>query len=266
MEYMSFLKNRRSVREFRDEELRLEEVQALDKAIDDILESGADEFVRFSRVKNQQGFYEDLIGKAGYAGVMIQAPEYIIMEYKEIDTRNVLEGAVFASELVTLLKDLELDTCWITLGEATKDVREDHFGLVADNIAYAIGVGKAKEDRPYSGEKFSTRKSVDEIAFLDHDFSTSATDKLKDLNMLELFSALKYAPSHKNLQPWKFVIENDKITIYLEKGSDLINTLTDGGIIMYYFQRMAQSMGIKHAWEINIEDMGDYYRIGQYRL
>lgn len=266
MDYMNFLKNRKSVREFRDEDLNLEEIQAIEKAIDLVEESGADNFVRFSLVKNPEGFYKDLDGKAGYAGVMIKAPAYIAIEYKEVDTRNILEGAIFASELVTLLRELELDTCWLTLGENTKEAKEKHFGLVANNIFYAIAVGKAADPRPYSGHQFSTRKAVEEIVFVDHDFEKSAVNQLKDLNMLELFSALKYAPSNKNLQPWRFVLDKGKLSLYLIKGEDIVSTLTDGGIIMYYFQRLVENMGLKNPWLVDIKDLGDKWLVGTYQL
>ena len=265
MEYMSFLKERKSIRDFVDVEMTPDTISNIENAIVEVDELGAGRYVKFSRIEDPVEFYEKLQGKAGYAGTMIEAPTYIVMEYKEEAPENILYGAMYMEELITKLHRLGLGTCWVTLGASSDEAVDELVGLLGDNVSYCLAVGEPKSKRPFDNPVTSSRKDVDEIVFTDREFKKSAVRELRDMNMLELFSALRYAPSHKNLQPWKFLI-NDDMTLYLEKGNNLNWTLTDGGIVMYYFEKLVHMMGINGSWNVNIEDEGDYYKVGSFKL
>ena len=88
------------------------------------------------------------------------------------------------------------------------------------------------------------------------------------MNMLDLFSELKSAPSYKNLQPWRFVLEDGCVYAFVKNSIDLVHSVTDVGFAMYYFQEMAKTMGIDNNWEIveNIDPQGDYIKLGRYKI
>ena len=266
MNYINFLKERRSVREYQDKDLSSDQISNINNAITEVEEAGARDYVKFHLVEDSDRFYELLDGKAGYAGVMIKAPAYIAMEYKEESLEALLQGAVFMEELITKLQGLDLSTAWITLGAASEEAREQLFGIHGDNISYALSVGKAKGKRPFDRPVTSSRLDVDQIVFTDRTFEHPAMEEVKNYGMRELFDALRNAPSHKNLQPWRFVLADGVVTLYLRADDNTNWSLTAGGIIMYYFQRLAEKMGLTGAWEIDIQEDGDFYKVGSFKL
>ena len=266
MDYMNFLKERKSVRDFKDIELSPDQYSNIENAIAEVEEMGAREFVKFYIVEDPDHFYNLMDGKAGYAGVMVKAPMYIAMEYKEESLMTLLEGAVFMEELITKIQAMGLGSTWITLGAATEKEKQEVFGLVADNVSYVLAVGEPKGKKLFDKPVTSTRMDVDELVFTDRTFETPATEEIKNYSMRDLFDALRYAPSHKNLQPWRFVLNDGTLTLYLVSGDNLNWTLTAGGIVMYYFQRLAERMGLNSTWEIDIVDEGDYLKVATFDL
>lgn len=271
MEMMSYLKNRKSIREFQDNPLTNDEVSNVQHALAEIEEKFDWGDYSLKLHENSEEIFNELEGKAGYSGVMIKSPAYISVNLEDEDKLTYVHGAFVIGELITKLVELGFENCVITLGEHLGDSKKKLFGERVEGIDYLIGLGY-KPRRPKISDRkdgtFSTRKPVEDIAFLDEDFRQPANNKLRELNMLELFSAIRYAPSYRNKQPWRFVITNSEIHIYVQNDAELKSSLTDVGLIMYYFQEMAKGMGIKGNWELVSELVPDrpFIELGRFKI
>lgn len=264
----NFLKNRRSVREFEARPLGLDEVSNLKNAISELSEEFGWDDIKLELIEDGSDIYRELDGKAGYAGVMVKAPSYITVQYSNRDKINYLKGAFILGELTTKIRALDLGNCVITLNDEIIETKKSLFGQAGENIDYIVALGFPKGKIPFTPEPTSSRKPLEEIVYTDESFKISAVDKLKDLNMLDLFSVLRYSPSYKNNQPWRFVVKDTEVLAFVENNDDLKHSLTDVGICMYYFQMLVKSMGIRNNWEIVSELVpeGEYIKLGRFKI
>lgn len=268
MAFMNFLKDRRSVRDFKDKDLKADDISNINNAIEEIERDFQWNDIKLELDTDGDVIYHILDGKAGYAGVMIKAPAYIMLRYGQNDKINKIQGAFVMGELISKLVKLDIASCVITLDENLVSEKEELFGLEGNNVDYLIAVGYPESKKPFNPEATSFRYAVEEIAFTDENLERPAREKLDQLNMLDLFNTLRYTPSYKNKQPWKFRIGDGEIFVYVKNDEDLDHALTDVGIIMYYFQEMAREMGIKNNWEI-VKDLdldADYIKLGRYKI
>lgn len=268
MTLINFLKQRKSVREFENRPLDPDEVSNIRNAISTIEEEFGWDEVKLELNLDSDLIFNELDGKAGYAGVMIKAPGFITVQYANRDKMNYLKGAFVLGELETKILDLNLGSCIITLEDHLLESKRELFGLKGENIDFLVAVGYPYTRPPFTPEATSTRRAVDEIAFLDEDFTRPASDKLFNLNMLDLFSVLRFSPSYKNKQPWRFLVSDKEIFAYVVNDADLKHSMTDMGIVMYYFQEMANRMGIRNNWEIvsELEAEGNFIKLGRFKI
>ena len=269
MAMMSYLKNRKSIRDFQDKSLTGDEISNIKNAFNEIKEKFDWGDFNLEVYEDGEEIYRELENKAGYAGVMIKSPGYIHRNLKNQDKLTYVHGAFVLGELITRLVDFGLGNCVITLGDNLVESKKKLFGEMEDGLDYLIAIGHSTPSPALKKDgTYSSRKPVEEIAFLDADFRQPANEKLRDLNMLELFSAIRYAPSYRNKQPWRFVITNSEVHVYVQNDEDLRSSLTDVGIIMYYFQEMAKTMGIKGNWEIVSELVPDrqFIELGRFNI
>ena len=73
----SFLKNRRSVREFKRKSVELETLKKVEEYLSELEKEGSSKTIKFNLYENGDNLYKSLEGIGGYAGVMIQSPHYI---------------------------------------------------------------------------------------------------------------------------------------------------------------------------------------------
>lgn len=268
MTMMTFLKQRRSVREFENKALGPDEISNIKNAIAEIGKGFEEAEVSLELQLDSESIFKELDGKAGYAGVMIKAPAYITLQYGKRDLMSYLKGAFALAEMETRILDFNLGSCIVTLGENVAESKKVLFGDGGENIDYIFALGFPKARPPFNPEATSFRKAVEEIAFIDEKFTKPASGKLAEFNMLDLFSALRFAPSYKNKQPWRFLVADSGIYAYVVNDEDIEHAMTDMGIVMYYFQEMAKRMGIRNNWEIvsELDESEDYIKLGRYKI
>ena len=78
--------------------------------------------------------------------------------------------------------------------------------------------------------------------------------------MADIFYYVRFAPSVRNLQPWRFLLKDNNIELLLAYKNWDKSLLMDAGIIMYYFEILANSQGIKSNWQL-VESMNDEYKV-----
>ena len=258
-----FLKERRTVREFRDERLNLETLEKINGKIVELNELNKTHGMSFELFQNGSEIAEAFSGKGGYSGVMIEAPHYIGLKTGE-SMESELYGAYYMEDLITLIHGLDVGTCWIGLQNVSDDEKVKVLGEDGGKINYLLAIGKATRSNPFLEEETADRKPLSELVFDERIGNPADPDMLETRGLLDLFYYVRFAQSERNAQPWIFLIEGPKISMLMKK--DEVKP-ADAGIMMYYFKSMLEVLGINTRWEL-VEDkiIDDYKVIAEIRV
>lgn len=267
----NFLKTRKSVRDFKNKDVNSERLEMVKELLEDIVEE--EEYknqIEFRLYENGKHIYENLKGIGGYSGVMIESPHYISMDLKNKEDKTTIYGGYYSEKIITELNEMGLDTCWISVNEIDDNTKEKIFGDFTNNVEYILAIGYSKARNPFLQEPFSERLGLEDLVY------DRVLDKHLDIEELErrglgdIFFYIRFAPSVKNQQPWRFVLEDDKVELYVKFEEGDRAPFTDAGIIMYYFEKLALYLGIKNKWLLGDgvkERNGEHFRyIGEYHL
>lgn len=266
----NFLKNRRSIREFRrkkvDQDTLIEIISLLGK-----LEKEKEEYnIKFNFYEDGDNIFEKLSGLGGYAGVMVESPHYIGLEELNNNKSTEIYGAYYMEKLITDLNRLGLDTCWVSIGDLSKDLKKDIFIDLEGQTNYLLAIGYRKPKNPLINEPFSERLGVEEIVYSKNLGEEISPRELEHRGLDDLFYYVRFAPSKGNCQPWRFLLGKDKVTLIIEHEEGQKPNYTDAGIIMYYFEALGRAIGIMGEWElldgIIESEFGKYEYIGEISL
>lgn len=260
----NFLQKRKSVRNFKNDVVPKDKLENIKLLMDEIGKSESD--IKFSFYENGSIIADGLKGKAGYDGVMIKAPHYIALEIREDNAMNALKCGYFLEKLNTKIVNLDIDTCWITVDQVDLETKRSVFGKDGENINFLIGLGYGAKKKLFDPEVTSPRLKVDEIMFKDKIGLPISIEELENYGIFDIFSSVRYAPSHKNFQPWRFVLEGNKIHAYMRKSSEDSRSLVDMGVVLFYVEEMMKSININNKWDIDLKEEDDYYYIGSYNI
>lgn len=271
MNINNFLNNRRSVREFRDRPLNPDKIKEIKRVLKELLSEEEKKHINFHIYENGKIISKALEGKAGYAGVMIESPHYIAIDFKDLEDKTIIEAGYSMQSLLTEIINLDLDTCWITVNNVSKELRKSIFGTETTNVEYLLAIGKERRKNPFEKRPTSTKISVEEIVYNESIGNTFSVEELEDKGLMDIFFYVRFAPSTKNLQPWRFLVKNDEIELLLMYDQWYQSILIDAGIVMYYFEKLANYQGINNKWElINsqeiVEENYKYKRIAKIKL
>lgn len=264
MSMTSFLLNRESTREFKNKELKEGIIDGIENIISEIKSEIDGKYnIDFKLIQNGKSVYKELENLGGYAGVMIESPSYICLAAKE-DVKDQLYGAYYMEELISKLNELNLGTCWISLAEVPEDVRNKVLG---EDIQFLLAVGEKKLKNPFLKEVFSERKEIKEIVYAGEMGKNIDLDELENKGLLDLFYYIRFAPSTKNLQPWRFVVEDKKTILYLDKEVVENYGIMDAGIVMYYFEELAKMINLNTKWNLlSFQEKDGYTEIAEIQL
>lgn len=267
----NFLANRKSIREYRKKPLFPDDLDKIRSIVDNLIEDEDMEHIDLKLYENGKNIFNNLEGKAGYGGVMIKSPHYIALNLKDDEEKTIIEAGYYMEKLVTEIVNLDLGTCWIQLDDVSEELKKETFGNDIDNIDYILAFGKEKRKNPFNEEAYSIKKGVEELVYdadIDKFFSV---EDLENKGLMDIFYYIRFAPSTKNLQPWRFLIRDNKVELLLRYTSWYDSILIDAGIVMYYFQQLAHYTGIDNKWEFSQPKevkLGEYtYRnIAEFKL
>lgn len=256
-----FLLTRKSVRTFKNKKLDKRSIEEVERIITDI--NTTDEHTEYKLFLNGEEIAERLEGKAGYAGVMIKAPAYIAMQTLVEEPIAYIEGAFSLEKLITQLKALGLGSCWVTLLEVDESELKSIFGYTVGYVRYILAVGYPPRDLNIGKATYSSRIGVEDYV-CKGDLNTKMTiGELESMGMDDLFYYLRMAPSSYNKQPWRFVIDDNSVKLYIADPKGL-NDFVDIGIVIYYYNELAKTIGLHPKWDINVKEINDeYYYVGE---
>ncbi|MDF2548816.1 MAG: hypothetical protein K0R93_3714 [Anaerosolibacter sp.] len=260
MKYSKIIEEMRTVRDYKEEPVSsalIEEVIETGKSAAGIAD-GRNVSILF--IDHGKEVFEQLSGKAGYFGKMIEAPHYIVITSKIFP--NYLENSGYIMELMRLkARELGLGTCWLSIADeiTLKEIlaiegEEKITAFAAIGHSYK---GIFKNDL----SKQSSRMGLEEIGFLNRWGSPCTLEDLEARGLANVFYHTRLAPSWGNRQPWQFIIDKDRIllTIQKEEREDL---RLDAGIVMLYFEKAAHDDGLSGSWSLDVpEDMKETYGV-----
>lgn len=143
------------MREFDPAKLSAMEMDWLKDTLAKIEKQSEASSVSFALYENGQAIAEALKGKAGYSGVMIEAPYYIALRAKSHEKAELIRTGYYLEMLNTELIEKNLGTCWITTAHVDKDLKKSLFGEGGEFVDYIIGFGKAEKQDVFEEDRVS---------------------------------------------------------------------------------------------------------------
>ena len=267
----NFLTNRRSVREFANRPLNPDTLDEIREILDGLVVNEGEGHINLNLYENGKNISSKLAGKAGYGGVMINSPHYIALNLKDREEETLIEAGYYLEKLVTEMVNLNLGTCWIQVGSVSDELKKEVFGESIDYVDYILAFGKEKRRNPFNEKPYSVKKSVEEIVYDTSIDKYFTVEDLENKGLMDIFYYARFAPSTKNLQPCKFLIKDNRVELLIEYNEWYDSILIDAGIMMYYFEKLANYQGMSNKWELvsseTIETADRKYRkVAEYKL
>ena len=258
----NFLKSRTSTRDFKETRIDENTLKKIFEIVDREAEKLGKEDISFLVNTDGDSVYNALAGVAGYRGIMIKAPAYIALNALNNNPESIVKGAYGMEEIITHLNELGIGSCWVTVSDVETTVKKSAFNFEDGDVNLLLAIGYPL-DNTVRQNKFDDRMPTEDMVFFD-DFDTPATDEeLEQRGLNDIFDYAKFAPSAHNAQPWRFLIVDDEINIYIEDFKGDVN-LIDAGIIMYYIDELGKSIAMTGSWDINPQiENNKYTYIGQ---
>lgn len=261
----NFLKTRTSTRDYLDKKVSEEDMKKVFSLIDEETEKFGKGNLAFIVNTDGETIYKSLSGIAGYSGVMIKAPMYIALNIINNDSKTFVKGAYGMEELITKLNNIGLGTCWITVSDVEKTVKESTFNFTQGEVNHLLAVGYP-EHTEVREHRYDDRFGVTDFVYIDNFNRKTSIEELEQYGLDDLFHYARFAPSAYNAQPWRFLIDGGEIKLYIEDYKGIVNLL-DAGIIMYYIDELTKTYSKGSKWEVDPDlDNGKYAYIAKKSL
>lgn len=258
-----FLLTRRSIRTYKNKALTNEEANKINAILKDV--NTSTDLVGFELHTDSRRIYNDLDGHGGYSGVMIYAPAYISMSVLEEKPEAYIAASYLLEKIETRTRNLGLGSCWITLSECSDEKLKEVFPDTKGHVRYVLGLGWPARDLNFGKNVHVPKIGIEDYVFKSKAKDPFTIDELEKMGLADLFYYLRLAPSSKDKQPWRFIIDGGEISLYLVN-DDNLDSYVDVGIVMYYFDKLASASSIETKWEIDIQVEGDLVYIGKTKI
>lgn len=283
MNYKDAIAKIKSVRDYKKEEVSPQKISELKeyfpkgkKLIEDIEIEVL--------LKNKNEVYEQLKDVAGYNEFMIEAPHYMVFLSEEKDHYIENTGYV-AQDIMLNAWSLGIGSCWITIkdGEEIKNklnISSDKKLTALISLGFDENKNKVVYETEYEHnptktevkvieDNVSDRIGIRDIVFMKKWGENADPDELVNLGLLEGFVSANRAPSTRNRQPWRFIVDNETIVLALRHDSyaNDYEEKIDTAVIMLYFKAIIDSTLFDLTWnfgkpEKNYEIPDDYKIVG----
>lgn len=230
------IEKRLSVRTYVNKPLTEEERTIVGKILDvaQKIQTPFGSVIRFF-TDHQDTLGDDEAKRIGTYGFIKNAPSFMGGVVKNTKEGIIDYGYVF-EQIILMLTEKEFGTCWLA-GTFQRQAFKDH--VLEDEIIPAISPIGYPTDQPSFKErmvrfaiKANRRKPFQEM-FFDHDFDHPISNNHPYRDVLEL---VQLGPSASNKQPWRILIEDQSIHLYLER--------TPGYATAFPFVMQGLDMGI----------------------
>jgi len=259
MTFVNLVENRKSTREYQKKLLRLEEIKILEGFLKEIntLQKNID--VDFVFVEDGWQKEDILKGRAGYVGNPILAPQYIALlsEQKE---GYLLNTAYILEQIVLKTVELNIGSCWVSIENDANGLKNDLGIDKPGELVAMIALGYPKTHIPFTKKSGSSRIGVGDFVFKGEWGKTASHEELEMMGIERVLHSIRLAPSWANLQPWKLIIDNDKIILTVGgKDVDKKHLMLDAGIMMLYMEKAFNQEGLAAEWSIYTEELDGHF-------
>jgi len=268
MNYAALIQNRKSFREFTDnqvpykvlEEIRKYYVKSAKRLIPEI----GTQLYFFGT-----GTREALEGAAGYHQFLVGAPQYLVL-MSEKHPHAYLNAGYIMEDLVLKLNDLGLDSCWLTFYDS--DQIKEALAIEDDlEVAAIVAFGYGKKAvrrlrlnvRSMSNVDISAKhrymepkRSVSDLIFIETWGNRQDLERhigFFDDMLWEALYAVSLAPSYLNRQSYAFLLHSGCIS--LVSRPDAYTVDIDGdlslGIALLHFTAVAENWSGKIRWSFD---------------
>ena len=212
-----------------------------------------------------------LKGCAGYHDLMIEAPNYLVIASRP--EAHYLENAGYmGEELVLKMTELEIETCWITINDEEEAGRRLELSegmrpaaLIAFGNATTMLPSSRLDIKSVSNILIKKRSgfvapklAVDQAVYTEN-WGESAKISELPLNsgLYQAFIAACCAPSHLNLQPYRFLLDHHRavmVTLPNELSSPSDQRLNAGIAMLHFAGVMENQHSSEKGWILGAPD------------
>lgn len=266
MNYNALIQNRKSFREFTDQQVPFKALATIEEYYNNSVHRLIPELNTYLCFFSTEA-RSALEGAAGYNQFLVGAPQYLVLLSEKHDLAYV-NGGYMMQDLLLKLADLELDSCWLTFtnSEEIKGVLGIDSPMDVVAIA-AFGYGKkavkrlrlnirsmSDVDIKAKYRYMEPKRSVNDLAFVDTWGNNHNLDRyigFFDDMLWEALFAASLAPSYLNRQAYGFLLHDGSVS--LVSRPDSYNTAIDGdlslGIVLLHFTAVAENWAGKLHWD-----------------
>lgn len=294
MKMLKVMEKRRTVRVYDGAPLSEAVMGKIQTMIESMPVFTGTESVGFTVLENGETVYDALDGIVGYNGIMINAPHYFLVTCDGTEDNYQLIG--FLGEWLALhLAKENIGTCWLTCTGKTEAIKNALGMAFEGEVAAMIAFGEPNEDKKLSriydfgqgpvndpnavdlgnleasvkDENYAYKKAITEIVYLKTFGNALDAEEIGKRGMDEVFYYMRNAPSWGNIQPWKFILDGDRIilTMELNPAIDLEVQQIDAGVAMLYFEVAMHDRGLGGQWHSDIEGIAEKCQVPEtYRV
>lgn len=267
MDYKNIIMNKSSVRDYKEKKVDEKIILELSRYANTCPRL-AEDIEMDIRIIDNDVVYRQLDGFAGYHGIMINAPHYVILLSEKKD--HYMENAGYVGESIAMKAfDLGVDSCWITFTDSQKVIHRLNI-VTGKEVVGILALGYGKKKKPVTlgalkiGDNYSqadmrkkdgntsTVLPLCQMVYIDKWGEGADVDKLMERALYDPMDCARKAPSTLNRQPWRFLIDGGKIILTMRKDNDIseYEERIDAGIAMLYFEDVIEQTLCKVQWKL----------------
>ncbi|MBY2475339.1 nitroreductase family protein [Clostridioides difficile] len=283
MNYKTIILNRKSVREYKNTDIKEEYLSEI-KKYSESCKKLVPEIDVDIRIMNRNEVFDNLDKVAGYKGNMIDAPSYIII-LSDVKDNYVENSGYIGESIIFKVTELGIGSCWVTFEDGKKvreklEINSDKevtgiiaigYGENASNTkilnATKTGENYSKSDMQVVLDNGSSRLGVEDVVYMDEWGNDASIEVLEERALLEAFHYARLAPSTLNRQPWRFIVDGGVVVLAVRKDghTSLYEEKIDVGIVMLYFATIISATMFELKWNLGTPDK-DYKVPEDYKI
>ncbi|MCF7876672.1 nitroreductase family protein [Candidatus Bipolaricaulota bacterium] len=200
------IKRRRSIRKYANEELSLTRLDELEKELESVRKFDSEVSVGARLIRDGRALQEDISGIIADYG-KVEAPHYLVLTSEDTEDGYVELG--YRYEFVVLaLAAQGIGTCWI--GKGFSDEQLDRYVQLppGQKCVTLIALGPLPDGEELDEIGDPKRKEIG------HFLVNGDPGNLNEATR-EIIDCLRRAPSALNGQPWRVIVEEGTVHLYL---------------------------------------------------
>jgi nitroreductase len=255
MDMLAAIRNRFSVRSYADRSI---DPALLERLLSFAANAGhlSDLPPRVELISGVDAVKDVLTFFIGSYGLVLNAPHVLVGVLPEESERARVDLGYVLEQVVLEATRLGLGTCWIT-GTFDPERTADTIRLEAGEVAAGVCALGYPTDK-WLGHLHSRivrrlarghkRKPLSELVFSER-WGGSWSPQDADPTLVAILEHARLAPSAGNLQPWRFVVDDDRVTLAMVRRSPI-----DAGIVMSHVTLASAALERPGHWELRLRD------------